>query len=103
MNIRPEVLADTDTGESEMSVEKEFKVIEELIKSDDEYAWGWHCNLAMPIHDEGVSYVVANKAAGRIMASIFGVDTTNNRFYRVTGESVSPQPTKKDPNDKGEV
>jgi hypothetical protein len=59
-----------------------FNNIKEMIKSDAEYAWGWHCNIAMTAQDEGVSHEISNKAAARIMQNIFGVDTSQSEFYK---------------------
>ena len=59
-----------------------FVALTQAINSDPEYAWGWHCNLAMPIKDEiGCSHLDANKAAARIMQTIFSVDTTKNKYF----------------------
>lgn len=43
---------------------------------DTEYAWTWHCNLAMAAYDEGLEHHAANRAAGRFMNSLFRLDTT---------------------------
>src|SRR5574343_1152578 len=48
----------------------------EEIQSDDDYAWSWHCNIAMPIYDEGQTHEAANKAAARVMSCLFSVDVT---------------------------
>ena len=44
--------------------------------ADPDYAWGWHCNLACCIMDEGVSHEVANKAASRFMKLAFAAVTS---------------------------
>ena len=46
------------------------------LHADDEYAWAWHCNLAMAAYDEGLEHHAANRAAGRFMHSLFHIDTT---------------------------
>lgn len=52
-----------------------FQDLAKAINQDPEYAWGWHCNIAMPIQDEmNCSHYSANVAAARIMRSIFSVD-----------------------------
>ena len=43
---------------------------------DTEYAWTWHCNLAIAAYDEGLEHHAANRAAGRFMNSLFRLDTT---------------------------
>ncbi len=47
---------------------------------DPGYAWGWHCNVAMPFYDglpenEPDRHKRANIGAGRVMRHIFDVDT----------------------------
>lgn len=37
----------------------------EALKADPEYAWAWHCNVAMAAVDEGLSHYAANKAAAQ--------------------------------------
>ena len=46
------------------------------LRADSEYAWSWHCNLAMAAYDEGLEHHAANRAAGRFMNSLFRLDTT---------------------------
>lgn len=46
------------------------------IQSDDDYAWSWQCNVAVPFMDEGGTHEQANKAAARFMLTAFGVDVT---------------------------
>lgn len=53
------------------------------IKKDDDYAWTWHCNIAMPIHDEGISHQQANEAAASIMKHIFNVDVTKSDYWKL--------------------
>lgn len=46
------------------------------LHADPEYAWSWHCNIAMPIMDElGCSHADANKCAVKLMKHLFSVDT----------------------------
>lgn len=52
-----------------------FRALANVMQSDPGYAWSWHCNIAMPIHDEGVTHRTANLAAARIMRHVFEVDT----------------------------
>lgn len=52
-----------------------FRALANTMQSDPGYAWSWHCNIAMPIHDEGVTHRTANLAAARIMRHVFDVDT----------------------------
>lgn len=69
-----------------------MQLLTEVLKADADYAWGWHCNLAMPIMDAtGVSHQVANEAAARLMLHFFGVDTAQHENYR----ALATQPTNK--------
>jgi len=54
------------------------------IQVDPEYAWSWHCNIAMASVDEGMEHGAANRAAARFMDLCFGVDTSKNRHYSET-------------------
>jgi len=53
-----------------------FNSLKKQIESDHAYAWAWHCNLAMPITDEGETHAFANNCASRIMMTLFQVDTS---------------------------
>jgi hypothetical protein len=45
------------------------------MRSDEGYAWSWHCNLAMAAYDEGLEHHAANRAAARFMDSAFNINT----------------------------
>lgn len=59
-----------------IEVKEAFEVIQKAIKADDDYAWSWHCNIAMPFQDEGGEHEQANRAAARCMSIMFDVDVT---------------------------
>ena len=44
------------------------------MKDDPEYAWSWHCNVAMAFVDEGGDRYTANQAAARFMRALAGVE-----------------------------
>lgn len=50
--------------------------LKNAIQANDDLAWTWHCNIAMPFIDEGGSHMMANHAAARFMSTVFGVDVT---------------------------
>ena len=50
----------------------------ETLKADPEYAWAWHCNVAMATFDEGLSHYAANKAAARFLSWLAQIDTTTH-------------------------
>lgn len=66
-----------------------FTALQEAIHADPEYAWGWHCNLAMPILDAiGVSHERANLAAAHLMSFLFNYDiTTHPHFVGIKSEA----------------
>ncbi len=41
----------------------------------EDYAWSWHCNIAMLLIDEGVGWLQANERAASFMQTAFDVDT----------------------------
>lgn len=41
-----------------------------------DYAWTWHCNIAVPMQDEGISHELSNKIAAKIMNNFFEIDTS---------------------------
>jgi hypothetical protein len=53
-------------------------ILRRAMKKDPDYAWSWHCNLAMMAQDAGAPHKEANIRAGDLMHSLFGVKT--NRF-----------------------
>ena len=59
-----------------------LKHLTDRLQTDPELAWGWHCNIAVPMQDEGVSHEVSNKAAARIMYNLFRIDTSKNKHYK---------------------
>lgn len=63
-------------------VVKSFEIIRQELINDPEYAWSWHCNIAMCSYDEGLSLLKANKAAVRFMKVLFGIDTSKNEHYK---------------------
>lgn len=60
----------------------EPKTMTHEIKNDPEMAWGYFCNIAMPIVDvTGVSHELANQAAAYVMLCLFDVDITKDSRY----------------------
>jgi hypothetical protein len=53
------------------------------MQSDPEYAWAWHCNIAMPFKDAtGCTHEQANKGAARVMEHFFSVDITKHPHWQ---------------------
>lgn len=60
-----------------------FTALKLAIHNDPEYAWGWHCNLAMPICDAlGVRHEQGNIAAAHLMSYLFDYDVTKDERYQ---------------------
>lgn len=51
------------------------RVLSSAIQGDIEYAWAWHCQIAVSAIDEGTPHEVAQRTATRTMKLLFGVDT----------------------------
>ncbi len=70
-----------------------MQLLTTALKDDPDYAWSWHCNLAMPIMDGArVSHRVANETAARLMQHLFGIDTAKHLNYRVDAAPSQPAP-----------
>ena len=63
-------------SEVNMNTSEAFDTLKSAIQADNDYAWTWHCNVAMPFADEGGSHEQANRAAARFMQTCFDVDVT---------------------------
>lgn len=76
-----------------------FNALRAAIAADQEYAWVWHCNIAMPIHDAGMDIEQANAIATRVMKHLFQVDTSGlmqeylNPAPTLAPAAADPQPT----------
>lgn len=61
-----------------------FAVLRDAMQRDFEYAWSWHCNIAMAMVDESntpenqryLNHTFCNAAAARFMRLCFDVDTS---------------------------
>lgn len=68
-----------------------YAELKKQIEEDADYAWAWHCNLAMPVMDEiNCSHEQANRAGARLMAILFGIDITQHRHwpYKASAEGA---------------
>lgn len=62
-----------------------YKHIADLMRVDHDYAWSWHCNIAMPMLDalpDAITHKQANRAAARVMQHLFGIDVTTFNEYK---------------------
>lgn len=54
---------------------------------DTDYAWAWHCNIAMAAFDAGCPHDVANEGAARFMELLASVDTRKHPAFAQTQRS----------------
>lgn len=54
------------------------------LRDDLDYAWSWHCNIAMAAVDAGCPHDVANEGAARFMEMLGGVDTRKHVGFAQT-------------------
>ncbi len=53
-----------------------------LMRDDSEYAWAWHCNIAVPIMDSiGATHRDANIAAAHLLSCLFEYDITEHPAF----------------------
>lgn len=57
-----------------LAVPEAMRVVTAAMRSDPEYAWSWHCNVAMAFVDEGGDHAMANHAAARFMRLLANVE-----------------------------
>jgi len=67
-----------------MTSKQAMETLKQAFKDDPEYAWAWHCNLAMAAYDEGLPKPAANRSAARFMSIAFDIDMTKHEFYSDT-------------------
>jgi hypothetical protein len=65
----------------EKDIRKAYEVIQAAMQ-DRQYAWAWHCNIAMSFYDVGGDHLLANKAAVRFMQIAFKADTSIFEEYQ---------------------
>lgn len=73
-----------------LSVQDAFEALKQAMQNDPEYAWGWHCNIAMS-HYDAMSYAgytdhdarhkTANNGAARFMKLCFDIDTSKHKNF----------------------
>ena len=60
------------------------KRLSKALRDDLDYAWAWHCNIAMSAYDAGCPHDVANEGAARFMQLLAGVDTRKHPGFAGT-------------------
>ena len=78
-----------------MNVQEAMNVLTEALANDDEYAYGWHANIAMACSDAissadivdencaGDLHAACNDAASRFMKICFDVETSHEMLLKV--------------------
>jgi len=51
-----------------------MKTVIESMQQDPDYAWGWHCNIAMSFVDAGGDHYTGNQGAARFMRTLANVE-----------------------------
>ena len=72
------VAIDRDELEGLKTVAHAVSVLSKAMLDDPDFAWSWHCNIAMPIVDASggaIGHADANKLATALMRHLFGVTT----------------------------
>jgi hypothetical protein len=68
------------------TIPEAIDTLKAAMAADPDYAWGWHCNIAVPIMDAaGVSHKRANEAAAHLMQHLFDYDITGHPHYEFGG------------------
>ena len=65
-----------------------MKTVIEAMQADPDYAWGWHCNIAMAFVDAGGDHYTGNQGAARFMKMLANVEPAH--------ELPSPQPSQQE-------
>ena len=61
-----------------------MQTVIEAMQQDPDYAWCWHCNIAMAFVDAGGDHYIGNQGAARFMRMLANVEPAH--------ELPSPQP-----------
>ena len=72
--IRAEMAKTGETVEP-ITTDMAVKRLCQALRDDMDYAWSWHCNIAMTAYEAGCPHDVANEGAARFMQLLAGVDT----------------------------
>jgi len=73
-------------SQPKISTKESIKHLVGVMEKDQDYAWAWHCNLAMSFYDafndvrDDISHLsqheIGNRGAANFMTLLFGIDTT---------------------------
>jgi hypothetical protein len=75
-----------------MSEQHPMAALTAQMTTDPDYAWGWFCNLSVPISDAiRVTPEQADQAASLIMSQLFGIDITEHPLWSGAPKSGAQQ------------
>lgn len=60
------------------------------MNEDFDYAWSWHCNIAMSAVDAGCDHMIANEGAARFLQMLAGVDTRQHAAFKAIQNAQVP-------------
>lgn len=81
------IFLDPDSApQPELTTDAAVKRLCDALREDLDYAWSWHCNIAMTAFDAGGSHDVANEGAARFLQLLAGVDTRKHQQFARTQE-----------------
>jgi hypothetical protein len=70
----PDGKAEQAEAPSGQSLPTAMKTVLKAIQADPDYAWSWHCNVAMAFVDAGGDHYTANQGAARFMRILANVE-----------------------------
>lgn len=76
-----------DSSALALELASSVSTIRGAMAKDLDYAWAWHCNIAMAAFDAGCPHDVANEGAARFMQLLAGVDTRKHPGFAATQET----------------
>lgn len=95
--LRAAVAIDTATQPQPQALPDAMRTVTDAMRADPEYAWGWHCNIAMAFVDEGGEHGMANHAAARFMRLLAGVEPAHELPAKAAPQpQASPQASAED-------
>ena len=75
-------IAKKDGERAAITVSDAFNVLQKYLQDDEDYAWSWHCNIAMNAVDAGAPHLEANVVTAGFMRRCFGIDTQHLKQYK---------------------
>ena len=82
-------IAKKDGKRAAITVTDAFNVLQKYLQDDEDYAWSWHCNIAMNAVDAGAPHLEANAVTAGFMRRCFGIDTQHLKQYKsIVGNAI---------------